>query len=80
MEDKQKRIVSWINDHIQLDELSGEIRIITRYTADDEYADCMKCRHCCDNPDACSKLCGAEHGWHAYERLEAGEWFKPKEK
>lgn len=37
-------------------------------TADDEIPKCGLCDHFCDDYD-CSKYCGAEHGWHGYERV-----------
>ena len=40
------------------------------YTVDDEEADCNRCDHCYGEDYYCIKLCGAEHGWNGYERIE----------
>lgn len=58
---ERERKISWLNDQIQFDELSGQIRLVTKYTADDEEPDCMKCKHCCDDPTICVNKCGADH-------------------
>ena len=52
------------------------------YTAEHEEPDCGVCDHQCDNcytdrygdiHDKCVEQCGAEHGWHDYQRTEYEE-------
>lgn len=40
------------------------------YTADDEEPKCERCVHCDCDEYLCVSRCGAEHGWHGYERIE----------
>lgn len=42
------------------------------HTADDEEPDCNRCEHVCGDYD-CESLCGAEHGWSGYKRIEVEE-------
>lgn len=42
------------------------------YTADDEEPMCGRCDHFADNFD-CSGLCGSEHAWNGYKRVEITE-------
>lgn len=42
------------------------------YTADDEQPDCNKCEYVFGDYD-CENLCGAEHGWNGYRRIEVDE-------
>lgn len=39
------------------------------YTADDEDPKCDRCDNCVGDFD-CSGLCGSQHGWYGYCRVE----------
>lgn len=42
------------------------------YTADDEMPDCGVCEHMSYDDSPCN-LCGGEHGWNNYIRIEVPE-------
>lgn len=45
---------------------------LNTYTADEEQPDCNRCEHVCEDYD-CDNMCGPEHGWNGYERIEREE-------